>query len=115
VTDTRPSPPPLEYSNPPCSICYGDTELDGDEFDCRECECSWSVNSTDDGTWWCETNGEPSVQCPSVYQPFIHLDEKVYGPLMNATFRCYLGAEHDGTHRNPDYCGDWTDKEAVKP
>jgi hypothetical protein len=111
MTDTRPSPPPLEYETPPCSICCADTELEDGTFNCRQCECSWPVDSTDNGTWWCVTNGEPKAQCEDTIQPFLKLDPKIFPEIWKNRYRCYLDAGHEGGHMHPHYIGSWPNKE----
>lgn len=39
------APPPLDFPNPPCSLCRRTTVEIRGRFRCRHCRCSWDVDT----------------------------------------------------------------------
>ncbi|MCI2421545.1 hypothetical protein MOQ72_29330 [Saccharopolyspora sp. K220] len=39
------APPPLEFPNPPCSLCGRETVEIRGRFRCRNCRCSWDADT----------------------------------------------------------------------
>jgi hypothetical protein len=100
-TTQRPSPPPLEFEPPRCSVCGEQTVVEYNQLNCPDCEVSWPADGyhLHDGSW---DHGDDAEQCPSV------VTDDRYGE-----HRCWLTARHLGEHRNPD--GSWTNEQAQAP
>lgn len=84
----RPAPPDLEFSHPPCPLCFEETEMDGDELDCFSCQAMWDWNGLH-GAWM----DDKAEQCDSVSRVF-------------AGDRCWLDFGHEGKHRSSIF--DWS-------
>lgn len=41
-TEVSPRLPDAEPQNPSCGACYGDTDFDGDDFVCEDCQLAFS-------------------------------------------------------------------------
>lgn len=93
---SRPLPPPLPVSDPPCPICRAATEYDDGTYICRDCESTWDENGQA-SEWQFEDAG----QCRSVYTST--------NPTAPADgYRCLRNDGHaDERHYNPDCMGHW--------
>lgn len=54
-------PPPLEYADPPCSICHKRTDYRNGRLHCDECGASWDAHSWAASRW----EQQDPRQCPS--------------------------------------------------
>ena len=105
ATDTiavRPAPPPLEPTNPDCSLCGTATELIDDYFTCETRQAWWPTRTCHrkPGEWH-----EPQAeQCRSLCQPWPHDPTAAMAAVI---WRCVLHTDHDGDHHDTDG-HDWT-------
>lgn len=105
IATARPAPPPLEPTNPDCSLCGIGTELIDDYFTCEACQAWWPARTCHrkPGRW----HNAQAAQCRSTFAPWAG-DPRPF--LATAVYRCVLNEHHDDQHRSGDDM-DWNSNE----
>lgn len=109
TTPKRPSPPPLEFREPYCSMCFEETRLDDDGagFHCEGCQASWSLSEyfgmrTDvepgPGEWEEPYLPQCSYREPRITSQIFRDGQKASVREVATTVRCLLSSGHEGDH-----------------
>lgn len=101
--NVRKLPGDLEFLTPQCPICAEHTDPEDGGYSCYRCGVAWDGHGENP-----ERIDPDAAQCRSLYTL---LHRCIHPDHVRAEYRCWMDAEHDGDHHNPESFYGWSTAE----